>query len=89
MSTRKLTLSPTLDDLPSSVGDTTTYCGRRVRLTAWGNLNGYIGRRKVAEFGPRTAAACEWLKEGYIEPAGHTTPERIIFAENSRNECRA
>lgn len=40
---------------------------RRIRLNAWGNWNGYIGKHKVIEFGTDEQRAKNWL-DGASEP---------------------
>lgn len=37
---------------------------RRVKQNVWGNWNGYIGRRKVIEFGPDDVRAGYWKITG-------------------------
>lgn len=36
---------------------------KRIRQNIWGNINGYIGTRKIKEFGCDSLAAEDWMKE--------------------------
>ena len=40
---------------------------RKLKRSIWGNINGYIGRNKVQEFGTDNIAAGYWLLTGAVD----------------------
>ena len=49
---------------------------RRIHQNIWGNWNGYLGTRKVIEFGLDSWEAEHWLKHGDSKPVPETNAEQ-------------
>jgi hypothetical protein len=56
---------------------------RRIRLTLWGNWNGYLGSRKVIEFGTDRRGAEEWLGD----PAKFEQSQREAREASMARKC--
>jgi DNA-directed RNA polymerase subunit M/transcription elongation factor TFIIS len=66
----------------------------RIRVNRWGKCNGYIGTRKVIEFGTRLDEAQEWFTKqtGLPAPSGTVKQGRrpmfmAFKAENEKRRC--
>lgn len=49
----------------------------KIHLNIWGNWNGYVGTRKVIEFGTDEIDARDWLKQQTEAQANTNTPKEI------------
>lgn len=57
---------------------------RKAKQNAWGNWNGYVGRRRVVEFGTCDVAAGYWVLTGVKSySAGYASPELIQQCRNA------
>ena len=45
----------------------------RIKQNVWGNWNGYLGNKKVAEIGSSEFDAKAWLKEKQANPSADST----------------